>query len=74
VAPIVWTAEEADAVSSTRGKALSEHESARADLHACQRIELVGRPLGERLAARWDDLCEAWSQLTFYLFDPQSWR
>jgi hypothetical protein len=37
-------------------------------------VELVGRPLGERWAARWDGLCEAWSQTTFFLFDPESWR
>jgi hypothetical protein len=30
--------------------------------------------LGARIAARLDDLCEAWSQTTFYLFDPDSWR
>jgi hypothetical protein len=39
--------------------------------------ELVGppgRPLGERLAERLDDLRETWSQTTFYLFDPESWR
>jgi hypothetical protein len=37
-------------------------------------VELVGRPIGERLAARWADLRETWSQTTFYLFDPESWR
>jgi hypothetical protein len=31
-------------------------------------------PLGKRLAGRWQDLREAWSQTTFYLFDPESWR
>jgi hypothetical protein len=38
------------------------------------RVELVGRPLDERLAAWCADRCEAWSQTTFYLFDPESWR
>ena len=38
------------------------------------RVELVGRPLDERLAAWWADRGEAWSQATFYLFDPESWR
>jgi hypothetical protein len=37
-------------------------------------IDLVGRPLdaviGDWLAA----VGESWSQLTFFLFDPQSWR
>jgi hypothetical protein len=37
-------------------------------------VELVGRPLEERLAARWSDLREAWTQTTFFLFDPESWR
>ena len=37
-------------------------------------IELVGRPLGQRVAARWDSIRETWSQTTFYLFDPESWR
>jgi len=27
-----------------------------------------------RLAARWLGFRERWSQLTFYLFDPNSWR
>ena len=37
-------------------------------------VELVGQPLGARVAERWDDLRETWSQLTFFLFDPESWR
>ena len=69
VASVVCTAEEADAVSGTRRVALAEPASTCAAW-----IELVGRPFGERLAACWDDLCEAWSQTTFYLFDPESWR
>ena len=39
-----------------------------------ERVELAGRPLGRRLADRWEDLRDAWSQTTFYLFDPESWR
>ena len=39
-----------------------------------QPVELVGRPLGERLIERWDDLREMWAQMTFFLFDPESWR
>jgi len=38
------------------------------------RIELVGRPLDERIADRLESVGESWSQLTFYLFDPQGWR
>jgi hypothetical protein len=37
-------------------------------------VELVGRPFGDRVAARLADLREAWSQTTFFLFDPESWR
>jgi len=37
-------------------------------------VELVGRPLDERLAAWFADLRETWSQATFFLFDPESWR
>jgi hypothetical protein len=39
-----------------------------------QPVELLGRPLGQRLAERWDDLRETWSQTTFFLFNPESWR
>ena len=32
-------------------------------------------PPGQReLALRWEAICERWSQLTFFLFDPESWR
>jgi hypothetical protein len=37
-------------------------------------IELVGRPFDARLADRLASIGEAWSQLTFFLFDPESWR
>lgn len=37
-------------------------------------VELVGRPLDERLAAWFADLRETWAQATFFLFDPESWR
>jgi hypothetical protein len=39
-----------------------------------ERAEPAGPPLGDRLAARWQDLRETWSQTTFYLFDAESWR
>ena len=39
-----------------------------------ERVEVAGRPFGERLAARWDGLRETWSQTTFFLFDAESWR
>ena len=37
-------------------------------------VELVGRPFDARLADRFASIGEAWSQLTFFLFDPESWR
>ena len=37
-------------------------------------VELTGRPLAPRLAECWTDLREAWTQTTFYLFDPEGWR
>lgn len=37
-------------------------------------LELVGRPIDERIAERLASAGEAWSQLTFFLFDPESWR
>lgn len=37
-------------------------------------IELVGRPVNEAIAEWLASLGEAWSQLTFFVFDPDSWR
>jgi hypothetical protein len=37
-------------------------------------VELHGRPLAGRFAERWDELREAWSQTTFFLCHPESWR
>jgi hypothetical protein len=32
-------------------------------------------PPGQReFELRWEAICERWSQLTFFLFDPESWR
>lgn len=39
-----------------------------------QPIELVGRPVDEAIAEWLASLGEAWSQLTFFVFDPDSWR
>jgi hypothetical protein len=30
--------------------------------------------IGARLASRLSDLHETWAQMTFFLFDPESWR
>ena len=37
-------------------------------------LELVGRPIDEVLADWLGSVGESWSQLTFFLFDPESWR
>jgi len=37
-------------------------------------IELVGRPLDETIRDWLASIGESWSQLTFYLFDSESWR
>jgi hypothetical protein len=54
------------------GADLDERDRDRDGDHAW--VELAGRPFGERLAARWDEARETWSQMTFFLFDPESWR
>jgi hypothetical protein len=36
--------------------------------------ELVDVDASEPLRDRWAGVRERWSELTFYLFDPQSWR
>jgi hypothetical protein len=42
--------------------------------HALTPVDLVGRPLSEIVAERWLRIREACSQMTFFLFDPDSWR
>jgi hypothetical protein len=42
--------------------------------HAAEHVELVGRPLDEVMADWLASVGESWSQLTFFLFDPDSWR
>lgn len=37
-------------------------------------VELVGRPLDATIADWLASIGESWSQLTFFLFDPESWR
>jgi hypothetical protein len=34
----------------------------------------AGDQLGSSLAERWHDVHERWAQLTYFLFDPDSWR
>lgn len=37
-------------------------------------VELTGRSFDEALRDQLAAIGESWSQLTFYLFDPDSWR
>lgn len=37
-------------------------------------LELVGRPIDEGIADWLASVGESFSQLTFFLFDPDSWR
>jgi hypothetical protein len=37
-------------------------------------IDLVGRPLDAVIGDWLASVGESWSQLTFFLFDPHSWR
>ncbi|MEO5883989.1 MAG: hypothetical protein ABIQ58_00525 [Candidatus Limnocylindrales bacterium] len=37
-------------------------------------VDLVGRPLDDILADRWDAFREIWARTTFFLFDGDSWR
>lgn len=41
---------------------------------AADQIELAGRPLDAVIGDWLASVGEAWSQTTFYLFDPDSWR
>lgn len=37
-------------------------------------VDLVGRPLDQVFGDWLASLGESWAQLTFFLFDPESWR
>ncbi len=39
-----------------------------------EQLELVGRPVNETIGDWLGSIGESWSQLTFFLFDPESWR
>ena len=39
-----------------------------------EQLDLVGRPIGEYVVDWLASVGESWSQLTFFLFDPESWR
>ena len=49
-------------------------EAPRVPADATAPIDLVGRPLDQRLGNWLASLGETWSQTTFFLFDPDSWR
>jgi hypothetical protein len=42
--------------------------------HGGEPIELIGRPVDQVVAEWLASVGESWSQLTFFLFDPESWR
>jgi hypothetical protein len=44
------------------------------DAGGIEQLELVGRPLNEMVVDWLAAIGESWSQLTFFLFDPESWR
>ena len=44
------------------------------DADSVVQVELVGRPLDETIRDWLASIGESWSQLTFFLFDPESWR
>lgn len=52
--------------------ATTADEAAEAD--TVVQVELVGRPLDESIRDWLASIGESWSQLTFFLFDPESWR
>jgi hypothetical protein len=39
-----------------------------------EHVDLVGHPIDEVIADWLASVGESWSQLTFFLFDPDSWR
>ena len=45
-----------------------------ADGAVVEQLDLVGRPINERVGDWLASVGESWSQLTFFLFDPESWR
>ena len=45
-----------------------------ADAATVVQVELVGRPLDETIRDWLAAIGESWSQTTFFLFDPESWR
>ena len=48
--------------------------SSTADGALIEQLELVGRPINTVITDWLASIGESWSQLTFFLFDPESWR
>jgi hypothetical protein len=44
------------------------------EVHVDDRLVDMTPPGQRELELRWEAICERWSQLTFFLFDPDSWR
>jgi hypothetical protein len=44
------------------------------EMEPSEAFEVLSRPIGPSMAERWARVREAWSQTTFFLFDPESWR
>lgn len=71
----------AGASPSRRGAAISlgfgavpPDSVAVAEQPMADQIELVGRPLDQAIRDWLAAIGESWSQLTFYVFDSESWR
>jgi hypothetical protein len=48
--------------------------SSTVDARELDTVDLVGRPIDEEVAEAWGRVRDAWTQTTFFLFDPESWR
>jgi len=44
------------------------------EMERSEAFEVVSGPIGPSMAERWARVREVWSQTTFFLFDPDSWR
>lgn len=44
------------------------------DAESVVQVDLVGQPLDETIRDWLAGIGDSWSQMTFFLFDPESWR
>ena len=57
------------------GLGLAAREPVAADAGwPAERRPIDPRPLDRRILEAWSEFREEWSQATFFLFDPNSWR